>query len=111
LSIGPFSLTEAGSLAGGSAAFLAQELRGRIIPLKEAVQHLPAWEVDPETAKKIRNGRQPTLPELNAAHSGNDSAAEAVRLVCGEALVALARLDGAAGSPGEKELKILRVFQ
>ena len=110
LSIGPFSIAEAASLAEGNADFLEQQLRSRIIPLKEAVKHLAEWEVDEETAKKIRNGRRIDLKELSLSQCGQELAPGEIRLVCGEALVAIARLDPAE-SQDEHGLKILRVFQ
>lgn len=110
LSIGRFSIAEAASLAEGNADFLEQQLRSRIIPLKEAVKHLAEWEVDAETAKKIRNGRQPALTELDQASFVRDLKSGEIKVVCGDALVAIARLE-LSGSQNEKELKILRVFQ
>lgn len=110
LSIGRFALAEAASLSEGDADFLEQHLRSRIIPLKEAVRHLTEWEVDAETARKIRNGRPIVIKETDLARSGQDIKSGEISVVCGEALVAIARLDPAE-SQEEHGLKILRVFQ
>ncbi|RPI75142.1 MAG: tRNA pseudouridine(55) synthase TruB [Desulfobacteraceae bacterium] len=110
LSIGRFALAEAASLAEGDADFLEQHLRSRIIPLKEAVKHLAEWEVDEATAKKIRNGRRIDLKELSPSQYGQELTSGEIKLVCGDALVAIARLEF-SGSQNEKELTILRVFQ
>ncbi|HQF86227.1 MAG TPA: tRNA pseudouridine(55) synthase TruB [Acidobacteriota bacterium] len=59
--LGPFSLAHAAALADLLAA--PNQLADRVLPPESLVQHLPPWPCSSDTADRIRNGVEISLPE------------------------------------------------
>jgi tRNA pseudouridine55 synthase len=101
--IGPYRVEDAvcsGDLDSGGSE---ETLRGKIIPLREALPHFTEVEVDTRTALQVRRGYQPGWEELGKKAPFSQ---EEVKLVSGPDLVALVRFE-----PGAKgQLRVSRVF-
>jgi tRNA pseudouridine55 synthase len=101
--VGPYRVEDAvcsGDLDNGA---IEETLRGKIIPLREALPHFTEVEVDTRTALQVRRGYQPGWEELGKKAPFPQ---EEVKLVSGPDLVALVRFE-----PGAKgQLRVSRVF-
>jgi tRNA pseudouridine55 synthase len=101
--VGPYRVEDAvcsGDLDNGA---IEETLRGKIIPLREALPHFTEVEVDTRTALQVRRGYQPGWEELGKKAP---FPREEVKLVSGPDLVALVRFE-----PGAKgQLRVSRVF-
>ena len=84
-------------------------LKDKIIPLRAALPDMYEIQVGVPLAKKIRNGYQPTLRELNKGLNTSDCKDGYVKLMSGDDLVAIVKLKENGGI-GYERLKIERVF-
>jgi len=103
LASGPYRVE--GALRSGDlgTGLSAETVREKIIPLRHALPHLTAVEVDEGTALQVRRGYQPGWEEIGRKAPFPQ---EIVKLVNGPDLVALVRFE-----PGAKgRLQISRVF-
>jgi tRNA pseudouridine55 synthase len=101
--IGPYRVEDAlrsGEMGSGLAA---ETVKGKIIPVREALPHLIEVEVDQHMALQVRRGYQPALENLGRKAPFPQ---EDVKLVNGSELVALARCE--RGTEGR--VRITRVF-
>ncbi|MBW1721114.1 MAG: tRNA pseudouridine(55) synthase TruB [Deltaproteobacteria bacterium] len=110
LAIGPFCVEDAWDSRKLHKSMSVQgELLTRVIPLGEALPHLEAFKVDGPTARKIRNGYQPFLRELESPQGSMRKQGPWGKILHGEDLVAVVRLPLYPDGKGER-LKIQRVF-
>jgi tRNA pseudouridine55 synthase len=101
--IGPYRVENALRSGDMGEGLLAETVKEKIIPLREALPHLTEVEVDEGTALRVRRGHQPAWEEIGKkAPVLQDD----VKLVNGADLVALVRFD--AGEKGR--LRVSRVF-
>ena len=84
-------------------------LRDKIIPLRAALPGMTEIQVGEPLAKKVRNGYQPTLKELNKGLSMSDCKDGYVKLMNADDLVGIMKLKENGGI-GYERLKIERVF-
>jgi tRNA pseudouridine(55) synthase len=84
-------------------------LRDKIIPLRAALPGMYEIQVGEPLAKKVRNGYQPSLKELNKGLSASDCKDGYVKLMSADDLVAIMKLKENGGI-GYERLKIERVF-
>ncbi len=101
---GPYGVE--GALRSGDmgTGLSVEKVRAKIIPLRDALPHIPEVEVDERTAYRVRRGYQPAWEELGKK---TPFPQEVVKLVNGPDLVALIRFD-----PKVKgRLRISRVFE
>jgi tRNA pseudouridine55 synthase len=99
--VGPHRVEDA--IRSAELGSAPEEVRARIIPLREALPHVAEVEVDAATALRVRRGYQPAWEELGkkAPRSQED-----VKIVSGPDLVALVRFEPGAGG----RLSVSRVF-
>ena len=98
---GPFQECNAISLESLAGLGHGPGLRGFLLPIRTALDDIPALALDESEARRFRNGQTLALVSLNdRAPRGRD---EIVLAVEGERLVALARIEGGI-------LRPLRVF-
>lgn len=109
LSIGPFRAADAVKVGDTEQGWQKAELTRRVIPLRAALPHLPEIIVDETIAAEIRHGRQPHWGRLREAQQNVLREGLKVRVVHGQELVAVARIQQTeeAGVPA---LRIERVF-
>jgi tRNA U55 pseudouridine synthase TruB len=84
-------------------------LRDKIIPLRAALPGMTEIRAGETIAKKVRNGYQPTLKELNKDLSAHECKDGYVKLISADDLVAIMKLKENGGM-GYERLKIERVF-
>jgi tRNA pseudouridine55 synthase len=84
-------------------------LKNKIIPLRAALPGMIEIQVGETLAKKVRNGYQPTLNELNKDLTAPDCKDGYVKLMNGDDLIAIMKLKENGGM-GYGRLKIERVF-
>jgi tRNA pseudouridine55 synthase len=106
LRVGPFSLDQAVSLPAGPNDRSASQLLERFIPLVDCLPHLPALEVDPAVAVRVRQGKSLDL-DGEVALESSVAMGEHLKIVCQQMLVAVAVLgDTAQGN----KIQPVRVF-
>ena len=102
----------------GTAISLDDEenLRNRIIPMTEAVAHLPSFPVDELWVKRLKDGVQPTKDIFQDGDISFLVAGDMIKFVTDEGrLVAISSIDQSSngcdtGSNGDPVVKILRIF-
>jgi len=109
IAIGSFEVNDALSSSVLSQTGVHSLLRGKIIPLRAAIPGMHEIQVGEPLAKKVRNGYQPTLKELNKGLSVPDCKDGYVKLMSDDDLVAIMKLKENGGI-GYERLKIERVF-
>ena len=108
ISSGSFRVGDALRLQEGGAA-VPEELMARVIPLSDALSHVREVQVDPETARRVRDGVRTEGPgreflsDLPVPFDG------AVKLVEGNRVVAILQVVR-RGERSESRFEILRVF-
>lgn len=100
---GPYRLEGALRSKDMGTVVSAEEVRKRIIPLREAIPQVPEVEVDEGTAYRVRRGYQPSGEELGTKEPFPQGD---VKLVKGQELVALVRFEHGANG----RLTVSRVF-
>ncbi len=109
IAIGPFEVRDALSSSVLLQTGAHSLLRDKIIPLRAALPGMYEIQVGEPLAKKVRNGYQPTLRELNKSLSASDCKDGYVKLMSADDLVAIMKLKENGGI-GYGRLKIERVF-
>ena len=109
IAIGSFEVRNALSSSVLSQTGAHSLLRDKIIPLRAALPDMYEIQVGEPLAKKVRNGYQPTLKELNKGLSAPDCKDGYVKLMSADDLVAIMKLKENGGI-GYERLKIERVF-
>jgi len=109
IAIGSFEVRNALSSSALSQTGARSLLRDKIIPLRVALPGMYEIQVSEALAKKVRNGYQPTLKELNKGLSASDCKDGYVKLISAGDLVAIMKLKENGGI-GYERLKIERVF-
>lgn len=109
IAIGSFEVKNAPSSSVLSQTGARSLLRDKIIPLRAALPGITEIQVGEPLAKKIRNGYQPTLKELNKGLRASDCKDGCVKLMSADDLVAIMKLKENGGI-GYERLKIERVF-
>ena len=98
---GPFTLENAISLATLASVGQGAELRGFLLPIKTALDDIPALALTTSEARRLRNGQALAVASLqDRIDPGQDGP---ILALDGEELVALAQIEGGA-------LRSLRVF-
>ena len=110
LSSGSFTVKEALRLKEIGAPSPEGALRQRMMPLRAALPFVREVEVDPVTARKIRNGYQPCWGELQPKSDPPESYEGEMKAVMGAELVALLRVGWDLRS-GRGWSRVTRVFQ
>ncbi len=109
IAIGSFEVSNALSSSVLLQTGVRALLRDKIIPLRAALPGMYEIQVGETLAKKVRNGYQPTLKELNKGLSTSDCKDGYVKLMSADELVAIMKLKENGGI-GYERLKIERVF-
>lgn len=109
LSSGAFEVQNALSSQEISRNECGSFLLDRVIPLRAALPDMYEIQVAGLLAKKIRNGYQPTLEELNNGINVSGFGVGYVKLASDNELVAITKIRKSGGS-GHGKLKIERVF-
>ena len=92
IAIGSFEVKNAPSSSVLSQTGARSLLRDKIIPLRAALPGITEIQVGEPLAKKIRNGYQPTLKELNKGLRASDCKDGCVKLMSADDLVAIMKL-------------------
>lgn len=109
IAIGSFEVSNALSSSVFLQTGVRSLLRDKIIPLRAALPGMTEIQVGEPLVKKVRNGYQPTLKELNKGLSTSDCKDGYVKLMSADDLVAIMKLKENGGI-GYERLKIERVF-
>ncbi len=109
LASGAFSVNDA--LCSGEIAKMksASILEDKVIPLKDALPHMPGMEVDELLAKKVRHGYQPLTEDLGEYIDPGDFRNCNLKLIRDGELVAILRLIKSKGVDHVK-VRTARVF-
>jgi tRNA pseudouridine55 synthase len=111
---GRFSERDALSLQGLGQAEKRRLLEERLITLEEALEGMPSFVVDGETAKRIRNGRPPSEESLKKQVLPSLERGNLIQFLSEEnRVVAIGKFQASpdAVSDGEGAIRLVRVFR
>jgi tRNA pseudouridine55 synthase len=106
LSIGRFRVSDALDLKHTENGSSFHRMKGRIISLRDSLGHMREIEVDAPMARKMRNGYQPSLWELDLSAGFRGGYAKVVQ---GDELVAIVKVKRPEEESG-RAVKLMSVF-
>jgi tRNA pseudouridine55 synthase len=109
LAVGPFRAADAVKADAGSDDWTEALLAERVIRLKEALPHMGEIVLDERLAGSVRQGRRPPREALQGMQSPRVPIGGFVKLVSGNDLVAIARIQDGGEAEGPR-IEIERVF-